>query len=714
MTEPGHRAPSDREPLPRPLRALAPVALAAGAAVLGGLLEAPPARAVEFNTGQIQGSVDTTISQGMTFRVGERDKTLAGKTNSNDGNLNYDRGIVANTSKFTTDLDIQAGRFGAFVRAAGFVDYENRDGKRERTELSDDAKERVGSDIGLLDAYVTAPFEAGDAAIDFRLGKHVLNWGESTFIPNGINAINPFDVSKLRLPGSELREALLPVWMASVDVAATDTLSVAGFYQLVWEETHIDPVGSYFSTTDYAGPGARKAVISNVMEELLPGRPQLWDQGYRFGPLTQAINADLAGYTVPNPQGGSPIPVPQRPQLEFDPDFVSVLRGPDRAPDDRGQWGVALRYLAENLNQTEFGFYFVNYHSRLPTVGARTASREALQSGLAAAQAVAAPTSATVGALSQAIAQQVTPQVTAAVTQSVTQAVEAGQIVLAEAPARIQAEVQQQVAELVGLEVGRAVPGIAAALAVDRYGKGGHYFLEYAEDIQLFGLSFNTVLGTSGWALQGEYSLRPNAPLQRAERTVLTEGLAPISEALGLSASGELQRLGAYLASYRPSKVEGYVEREVSQVQATATRVFGPMAGADALVFVGEAALMHVHDMPDEPLESPAGGALSARNESAADADATSWGYRLAARLDYNNAVGGANLYPYAQFLHDVGGNSPAPSGPFVEGRTAVTLGLRADYLSRWQADLSYTRMAGEGNDLADRDFVSLSVKYSF
>ncbi|MDE0333943.1 MAG: DUF1302 family protein, partial [Defluviicoccus sp.] len=231
-----------------------------------------------------------------------------------------------------------------------------------------------------------------------------------------------------------------------------------------------------------------------------------------------------------------------------------------------------------------------------------------------------------------------------------------------------------------------------------------------AEDIQLFGLSFNTVLGASGWALQGEYSLRPNAPLQRAERSVLEEGLAPVFIALRLP---DAQRQ-AYLASYRPSKVEGYVEREVSQVQATATRVFGPMAGADALVFVGEAGLMHVHDMPDEPLESPAGGLTSARNVAAADADATSWGYRLAARLDYNDAVGGANLYPYAQFLHDVSGNSPAPSGPFVEGRTAITIGLRADYLSRWQADLSYTRYGGEGNDLADRDFVSLSVKYSF
>jgi hypothetical protein len=266
--------------------------------------------------------------------------------------------------------------------------------------------------------------------------------------------------------------------------------------------------------------------------------------------------------------------------------------------------------------------------------------------------------------------------------------------------------------------IGSSIRGIAAALAIDRYanaryGSDGEYFLEYPEDLRLFGLSFNTVLGASGWALQGEYSFRPDAPLQRAEQSVLGDGLAPIINALGLSAT-DPARLGAYLANYRPTKVQGHVERNVSQIQATATKVFGPTMGADGLIFVAEAALMHVHGMPDkgtEPLESPAGGVLDTED---AHADATSWGYRVAARLDYNNAIGGANLYPYTQFLHDVSGNSPAPSGPFVDGRTALTIGLRADYLSRWQADIGYTRYAGDGNELSDRDFVSASVKYSF
>ena len=597
---------------------------AAIALTLGGLLHAMPAQAIEFGEGEFQGSLDTTISHGMTFRVQKRNSVLAEDTNGNDGDLNYDRGLVSNTSKFTTDLDIGAGDFGAFVRATGFIDYENQNGTRERTELSDDAKALVGKDLRVLDAYATAAFDVGEAIVDLRLGKHVLNWGESTFIPNGINAINPFDVSKLRLPGSELREALLPVGLASMSVAPTDTLSMEGFYQLDWEETEIDPVGSYFSTVDYVGPGALRAEIPLTLHPAL--RP-----------------------VAPPPD-------------DLD-DRLYVGRGSDRTPRDSGQWGVALRYLAENVNNTEFGFYFVNYHSRLPVVGVHA------------------------GALTSVLNPS-TQQPSACVTNTAPLFVPG----LAGIPGIPQTQ----------------YPTIAGRMAsIDCYAKSGNYFIEYPENIQLFGASFNTQLGASGWALQGEYSYRRDAPQQIAERELFTRGLAP---------------LGTIPSPTNPASVPtgfgddvpGFVERDVSQVQATATKVFGPTMRADALVFVAEAALMHVHDMPDKstvPLESPAGGVLATGE---ADADATSWGYRIAARLDYSNAIGAVNLYPYTQFLHDVSGNSPTPSGPFVEGRTALTLGLRADYLSRWQANLGYTRFAGDGNELADRDFISASVKYSF
>ena len=698
--------------------AFASIALAAGALALGGLLHALPAQAIEFGDGDLQGSLDTTISHGMTYRVAKRDARLASGANDNDGNLNYDRGLVSNASKFTTDLDIGVGGFGAFLRATGFVDHENRNGRRERTPLSDAAQDRVGRDLEVLDAYVAAAFDAGDAAFDFRLGKHVLNWGESTFIPNGINAINPFDVSKLRRPGSELREALLPVGLVSLSVAPTDLLSVEGFYQLDWEPTEIDPVGSYFSVTDYAGPGAEKAVIA------LPGL-DLGDMG-----LTEGQNPFTIFSSITDPTAAAAF----APLTSPDPDFLIAPRHPDREADDSGQWGIAVRYLAEGLNDTELGFYYMNYHSRLPVVGAHTGTRADALAGLQAAGAIgaAAPT---------AVPQVVTAAVTAAVAQALAAAgcASAGASAQCGAlAARVQAETTPQATA----QVTALAEGAAAAAGIDAYAEEGYYFLEYPEDIQLFGVSFSTELGASGWALQGEYSYRRDAPLQFAERKVFADALAPFTgiedcvrqKVPALIAAGvspqdaQLQAPGACVADnaaaglYDADTV-GYLRRNVSQVQATATRVFGPNElGADAMVFLAEAALMRVHDMPkgkgvaspgpgDFPLESPAGGT---HGTGKADADATSWGYRVAGRLDYNNAIGAVNLYPYTQFLHDVSGNSPAPAGPFVEGRTALTLGLRADYLSRWEADIGYTRYSGKGTELADRDFISASVKYSF
>ena len=651
-------------------------ALAVGSFPWGG-----EAGALEFGSGEVEASLDTTVSYGATFRVADRDPELAADVNGNDGDLNYKTGIVSNAFKFTSEFDLGYGDFGLFVRGSGFFDFENESGTRERTPLSAKAKRMVGKDIELLDAYATGTFDLGEVTADLRAGKHVLNWGESTFIQGGVNAINPFDVSKLRVPGAELREALVAVPLVSTVLEFPVGLSMEGFYQLAWDKTEIDPVGSYFSVTDYVGPGASRAVV--------PLSTSITDVGFGFGPLTQAINTDLRGSSLPR-------------QPAFDANFVNVFRGADRNPADSGQFGVALRYLAEQLNETEFGFYFVNYHSRLPTVSAISGTRAGVKAGLDAALAVASPTSNTTSA--------VTRPVRAAVTAAVRAAVQAGQI----APDAAEAEIEKQVRA----QVGGQISSISSALAVDRYGKTASYFIEYPEDIQLFGLSFNTGLGTTGWALQGEYSFRMDQPLQRAERALFAEGLAPVLTPLRrildrtrpdyIPPTDVPAYLASYLPRYQPAKVQGYIKRNVSQTQATATRVFGPTLGADSLIFLTEVAVMHVHDMPkqaDTPIESPAAGS---------DADATSWGYRIASRLDYNNAIGAVNLFPYLQFQHDVSGDSPSPSGSFVQGRTALTVGVRASYLTSWEANLGYTSFSGRRNELRDRDFVAATVKYSF
>jgi len=593
--------------------------------MLATLFFGTQAHAIDFEFGDVSGSFDTTLSWGQNYRVSDRDTDLIGlanggrafSVNADDGNLNHDPGLISNTFLFTSELEARYENFAIFVRGTGFRDTENDAASdTERTPLDDKAIDLVGEDLRLLDACLSAGFHLGSMPGELRIGEQVVSWGESTFIQNGINIINPFDVSKLRVPGAELREALLPVGMIWGNLGLTRNLSIEAFYQYDYEMTELEPSGSFFSTNDFASDGGRNVYLG-------------------FGGAPDFITGP-GGTLVPNP---SPA--------------VQVGRRNDDRPQEGGQYGVALRAFLPQLNYSELGFYFLNYHSRLPIVN--------------------------------------------------------------------------------------AVTGDPAAVGANYAGSAG-YFISYPEDIQLFGASISTELGNTGIALQGEYSFKRDQPLQIDDAELLFAALgsqcaafpdlatcAAPSPALGALAS---QNQVGFFGFDTP--IPGFIERNVSQVQLTATKILGPVLEASEGLMLAEVGITHVHGMPDKSdlrLDGPgtflsgnsalafAHGPGAGQVETAEHfADATSWGYRLVARLDYNNAIGPVNLQPRIAWAHDVGGTSPSPILNFVEDRKAVTLGLRATYLQSWEADLSYTNFFGAGrhNLLNDRDFASFTIKYAF
>ncbi len=677
-----------RRPLLKNSRILHPIGRLASQTAFIALctfLSGMPANAQGFPGDAVSATANFTFNHGLTFRASGRDSTLA-SVNSDDGDRNYGRGLVSNTSSLTTELELTGGSLGLFVRMHGFVDLEAVNGVRERTPLSDAAKDVAGRDFRLLDLYASGAFDPGGVPLDLRVGNQVLNWGESTFVPNGINVINPIDVTRLRTPGSELRDALVPVPMVYAAVEPVPDLSVEGFYQFGWKKTVIDPAGTYFSTNDYVGAGGREALLA------LPDFSDLADAVRAAPGVEQAVNADIAGLGL---------------QYSADDPFPAIARDLDREPRDDGQYGVALRYLSPALNDAEFGFYFVNAHSRLPLVAGQAPSGEELDQSLRVAGAVNAAgfnntklRLATLGAIG-IISDRLPPNVDASSPQGEeiirqTLASPVGQGIIEQTLAASELE-----AELKGLQ-----QGFAGYNAIDRYAKAARYFVEYPEDLKTVGVSFNTVVGASGWALQGEYSFHPDLPLQREEQSLFAEALTPIGCALEGRDVGQVPQCRADIIG---NVLNGHVQRDVSQAQVTATQVLGSLLGSDSTGFIAEAAAMMVHDMPDSsvtPLDT-----AGARGDIA---DATSWGYRGAVWLDYHNAIGAARLTPYLQFQHDVSGSSPAPFGPFVGGRKVVTLGVGANYLERMSADLSYTLHAGNHNALEDRDFVSISFNYSF
>ena len=205
------------------------------------------AYAIEFSSddGEWSGSFDTTVSYGAAWRAGDFDEDYVGKAafnpltftlpnavqrempgrwsvNNDDGNRNYPDGgdLVSHTAKFTSELDVRWRNYGVFTRFMGFYDFENND----KDFLSDEAITRVGKDIRLLDLYVWGENEVGDRFLNWRVGRQVVSWGESTFIQGGINVINPVDVSRLRVAGAELKEAFEGVNMLWGSIDLTPSL----------------------------------------------------------------------------------------------------------------------------------------------------------------------------------------------------------------------------------------------------------------------------------------------------------------------------------------------------------------------------------------------------------------------------------------------------------------------------------------------------------
>ena len=123
--------------------------------------------------------------------------------------------------------------------------------------------------------------------------------------------------------------------MFYISQSLTDRLSMEAFYQLEWDQTVADNCGTFFAV-DVVQDGC--------------------DANYHVG--SPAI-APLQPVAAAFGQG-----------FEVTPEGVVLPRAGDRDARDSGQFGLALRWLGD---ATEYGAYFMNYHSRTPNVSTRSA-----------------------------------------------------------------------------------------------------------------------------------------------------------------------------------------------------------------------------------------------------------------------------------------------------------------------------------------------------
>jgi len=415
-------------------------------------------------------------------------------SNADDGNLSYDKGDITQAPlKITQDLTLSYGDFGLFVKGLFFHDFINNDfteyhpnrvtrdnllqvgsvsrpgdelvnlpvpipvltvrndsiacppernpgggpcglvygrGGVVKNQRSDgETLRQIGEDFQLLDAvfYGQVPLPWGEQ-LTFKLGRQGINWGESTLLFfDSISSVNPPNLNNFFRVGMALEEVFTPVGALFLQTNVAEGLSLEGFYQYEWEGVEAPAPGSFWSPVDVG--------TNNAVDFLTLG----------FGGTAE--DPDRVAMLLDNPLSGTTNTTGQ------------IQRWPDRKPPDGGQYGVALKYYADWLNNgTEVGLYYMNYHARLPYLSLQSSPEGCAKHIRNTEEFLLACDDIP---LTHALTRPNDPQ---GATDDVTQ--------------------------------------------FDNI----KFFFDYPEDIQLFGLSFNTTVGDI--SLQGEVAYRPDNPLQ--------------------------------------------------------------------------------------------------------------------------------------------------------------------------------------------------------
>ena len=685
-----------------------PLALGIAALLTGSVFTT---QAAEFEFGKVTLNIDSTFTIGTAYRVEDRDLSLIGNSNLPDfnwsgytamgnviypsadvwsiangkgaystngdlGNLMHDAGDMFSFQVSSShELDFQYENMGVFMRGLYYKDIvTSGDNNHWDRPIGGDSidlcatkksREQLCEDLRLLDFFFYADLEVNDMPLTLRIGDQVVSWGESTFIQHGINTTNPVDVTRARTPGAELKEVFIPVGMVFASLGITDNVSLAGYYQYDWEKSRLPVAGSYFATNDFAGEGGQ---ASNVQLGFT-GNPDI-----HLDFLLSELNSlgDML-------RAGTPGSALSQAYLAY-PTKVAVRGFSDDAhtdASDSGQYGLKLSWYVPELNDTEFGFYHINYHSTRPLVSGVTSDFTAAGIG---------------GDLAYLAGNQITKDnVTelAAFTKA--------------------AFIYPEDIALYGVSFNTNIGETAFAGEIS-YRQDEPLQID---DVELLYMAMPEQLANAG--------LRPDlAGISQLNNITLPNGQS------GTTGPGE------YAA--------GYLLSDTFQAQMTVSHIFGPALGTDNLVLLGEVAYVDVLDFMDPNIiryNAPGTGrtpslepntitgstgeglhlGLSDGPETNPFSTQTSWGYRLLAVADYNNILGGVNLRARATFAHDVSGTTPDPLFLFLEDRKSASVVMTFDYLSKYSVSASYNAFwggIGTTNGLSDRDFVSFNFKYSY
>jgi hypothetical protein len=282
-------------------------------------LAVPTAQAFTFEFDGVRGNFDSTVSAGTGIRLKDPDCKLviAGASGNgaptgclaptsalgDQGNLNYGKG-----DRFTTylkgnhELLLKMPSDFTFLGRVNWIrDFSATDttGILSATTppnltdgLADDARSDLRFKARLLDLWVSKGFQVADQQARVRVGNQVISWGESLFLPGGINSTNAIDVMRLSQPGTQLKEVFLPAPIVSVASGLGRGFNAEAYVQAHWNGNYLPPTGSYWSVANGLGKGHD----AYGLVEVKPKNGGQWGAALRWQPEGTQLN--LGAYAM--------------------------------------------------------------------------------------------------------------------------------------------------------------------------------------------------------------------------------------------------------------------------------------------------------------------------------------------------------------------------------------------------------------------------------
>jgi len=722
---------------------------------IGALAVCGGAAADDFDLGWgITGNYKNRLSEGLIFRVDKPDSSLIykdnlnpglcgnttlqnscysfngdtsandrlvhapgayGAANKDDAEFNYRQGgLVSALSKLSSDISLTWGEFVFKAGAIGFFDpsqyrfteqHPDTTFQPSSTLRSSGVGATISKDWILKDLLVSGKFNVLDHDFTATVGYQHIRWGESTLVAlNSLSEINAPDLRVLYQPGTFVSEIFRPTPAVLLSTQLIENVSIDLTYLLGWDGVALPGGGSLFAPFDSLYKGNALLTLGQFHED--PGCKQRLPN----------VGADLSDTCE---------------TIAFEQNMGH--------PRQQGQYGAKLTWYAADLNGgTEFGFYYLNYHSRLPIASAVAANRTCIQD--------------TTMDLAQVI---------------------------------------------VDCKGTKAVPTGLEPAPIDTV----KVFLDYPENIHMLGMSFNTNAGKFSLSGELSYrpnlpvqigqsdvvfaALQPALPkhdiylglhtLQQIVQnpgSLIALGLDPVVAAQTATSPRTLDLLANVVANpttnfYLPSRdhavpdylehyrgwngvqpnqiIHGYERLQVLQLDLTGLRALGSSdnpVGADQVIFIPEVGFTWVLDMPNRRNIQFEGGDLNDTHASPGSdgtggvpADGSSRaerlnptqqrkgfaspfaaGYRLITRLEYDNLIFGWNFKPQIIWSQDVTGIAIAPSQNFIAGTKNWQVSTDIEPSPSWSVQLFYQGWTGGGtvNANRDKDFAGFAVNYSF